>query len=273
MTLGSRRTSSGVPSAIFSPWSRTRHPVADAHDHLHVVLDEQDGQAELGPQPGDELHHRRRLGRVHAGGRLVEEQQDFGSAGEGPRDLQASLVAVGQVLGELVLRAAQAHEGQQLAGPARRPPPPRRRWRASREHASSGFECSRECIPTSTFSQGGHVLEEADVLERPADARRDHVVGAGAPEDPEAVQQPRRTSGGRMIASSEHRDRAGPAPRARSTAQRQGRVDRDAGSRWPRQDATRIAGVTQTSGSSPGATRPRDHLAAPELDRRRRSDR
>ena len=48
--------------------------------------------------------------------------------------------------------------------------------------------------------QGGHVGEQPDVLERPADAGYDHVVGTGALEDPEPYQQPgipRRSDDGR----------------------------------------------------------------------------
>ena len=47
MTLGSARTSAGLPSEMRSPWSSTRTRSLIAHDHAHVVLDEQDGQAEV----------------------------------------------------------------------------------------------------------------------------------------------------------------------------------------------------------------------------------
>ena len=45
---------------------------------------------------------RRRLGRVHAGRGLVEREQ-LGLGRERARDFQPALVAVGQVLGEIVL--------------------------------------------------------------------------------------------------------------------------------------------------------------------------
>ncbi len=45
--------------------------------------------------------------RVHAGGRLVQQQQAR-VAGQGPGDLHPALLAVGQVLGELVLRCPPA---------------------------------------------------------------------------------------------------------------------------------------------------------------------
>ena len=83
-----------------------RDPVADAHDHAHVVLDEQDRQAQLVPDPAEEGHHRGRLGRVHARRRLVEQQQ-LGPGRERSGDLEAALVAVGQVAGQLVLAAGR----------------------------------------------------------------------------------------------------------------------------------------------------------------------
>ena len=41
-------------------------------------------------------------------------------------------------------------------------------------------------MPDEHVLDGGHVLEQADVLERPTDAGFDHVVGPGAAEDPDA---------------------------------------------------------------------------------------
>ena len=47
----------------------------------------------------------------------------------------------------------------------------------------------------SFVDERGHVLEQADVLERPPDARLDHVVGAGGPEDPDPLILPRNSEG------------------------------------------------------------------------------
>jgi hypothetical protein len=94
-----------VPSAIFSPWSMTV-TVADPHDDAHVVLDQEDGQVQLGLDPAEEGHHGGRLGRVHSGSRLVEQQQlRFGR--QRPGDLEAPLVAVGEVPGELIVPAGR----------------------------------------------------------------------------------------------------------------------------------------------------------------------
>ena len=159
--------------------------VADAHDHLHVVLDEQDGQAQLGPQLVDERHHLGRLARVHPGGRLVE-QQELGLAAERAGDLEPTLVAVRQVLGQVVAAAASGRPARAAPRPATRASRSSRRLRGVESSASSRFALSWECMPTRTFSSGGHVLEEADVLERPADAGDDHVVRPRAAEDARA---------------------------------------------------------------------------------------
>ena len=70
--------------------------LGDAHDDLHVVLDQQDRQLALVAQLPHELRELRRLLRVHAGGRLVEQQQ-LGLGRQRPRDLHPALVAVGEV--------------------------------------------------------------------------------------------------------------------------------------------------------------------------------
>src|SRR5829696_6407238 len=52
-----------------------RHLLGDSHDHLHVVLDQQDRHAQVVAQLAHELGELLGLLRVHAGGRLVEQQQ------------------------------------------------------------------------------------------------------------------------------------------------------------------------------------------------------
>src|SRR5690349_3052914 len=75
-----------------------QNAIAHAHDEFHVVLDQQDRRAVLADAL-EELAQRRRLGRVHAGSRLVErEQPRLGR--ERARDLEAPLVAIRQVLRE-----------------------------------------------------------------------------------------------------------------------------------------------------------------------------
>ena len=63
--------------------------------------------------------HLRGLVGVHAGRRLVQQQQDR-VAGKRSGDLQAALVTVRQVLGQLVVPALQPDERQQLPAAAPR---------------------------------------------------------------------------------------------------------------------------------------------------------
>ncbi len=65
--------------------------VAELHDHLHVVFDDQDGQV-LG-DAAYQLHGVVGLGRAHAGGRLIKAQQCW-FGGERNADLQITLLAV-----------------------------------------------------------------------------------------------------------------------------------------------------------------------------------
>ena len=86
-----------------------RDALRQLHDHLHVVLDDQDGQV-----LGDAAHQRHGvvgLGRAHAGGRLVEAQQ-LRLGRERDADLEIALLAVREVGGELVGLAAQADRFQ-----------------------------------------------------------------------------------------------------------------------------------------------------------------
>ena len=81
--------------------------VGDAHHDLHVVLDQQDRQIEILAHPVDEPGHLRRLVRVHAGRRFIQQQQ-LRLAGQRPRDLQAPLIAIGEILRRHVALARAA---------------------------------------------------------------------------------------------------------------------------------------------------------------------
>ncbi len=90
-----------------------RDALGDAHDHAHGMLDEQDGDAALVTEAADEGRRLGRLGGVHAGRRLIE-QQDARSRGQGPGDLEPTLVAIGQAGGLDVAPAGEAHVRQEL---------------------------------------------------------------------------------------------------------------------------------------------------------------
>src|SRR5436190_488659 len=82
--------------------------VAQVHDQRDVMRDEDDRDALLVPDAPDQAQEVLRLDGVHAGVRLVEEH-DIRLRRHGASDLQAALVAVGQVSGEpiAVLRDAE----------------------------------------------------------------------------------------------------------------------------------------------------------------------
>ena len=98
------------------PRSITTTSSGDGHDHPHVVLDQQDGDA-LGRDPPDELAELSRLGVIESRRRLIEEQH-LRLAREGPPDLQQSLATHGQLAdGHLgrILEPDEAHPGERGA--------------------------------------------------------------------------------------------------------------------------------------------------------------
>ena len=79
------------------------------------MLDQQNGDAEAVPDGIDAGKQLRCLRGVHAGGRLVQ-QQDLHIGGQGPGDLQLALLAVGQAGGGDVRLIPQAADLQQVHG-------------------------------------------------------------------------------------------------------------------------------------------------------------
>ena len=71
----------------------------EPHHHLHVVLDDQDGEV-LG-DAADQLHGVVGLRRAHARGRLVEAEE-LRLGGERDADLEVALLAVREVGGQLI---------------------------------------------------------------------------------------------------------------------------------------------------------------------------
>lgn len=92
--------------------------VADGLDDVHLVGDEQDGQAELLVEVAQQLEDGAGGLGVECGGRLVG-QQHLGVAGEGAGDAHALLLAAGELSGvglRLVGEADQVEEFPGLAG-------------------------------------------------------------------------------------------------------------------------------------------------------------
>ena len=72
-----------------------RDALAQVHDHVHVMLDQDDGQLHTLVDPPDQLDQLERFLRIHAGRRLVE-QEESGLQGERSRHFKLALKTVGQ---------------------------------------------------------------------------------------------------------------------------------------------------------------------------------
>src|SRR5262245_26301984 len=81
------------------PEVQHRDSARELHDERQLVLDQQDRHA-AAIDLLDQRFELERLLRVHAGRRLVEQEQ-LGRAGEGARDLEPALLAVRQLGGRL----------------------------------------------------------------------------------------------------------------------------------------------------------------------------
>src|SRR5262245_3749030 len=86
----------GSPLGNPCPVVEHRDAIGDPHHDLHVVLDQEDRESELAAQEANELRESVRLPRVHPGRWLVQEQE-LRLGGEGPADLEPTLIAVGEV--------------------------------------------------------------------------------------------------------------------------------------------------------------------------------
>src|SRR6266404_3063756 len=152
--------------------------VGDLHDHPHVVLDEQEGEVALLDEAPQQGHQAPGLALGHARGRLVQEQQR-GIRGERPGQLEAPLLAVGQVAGQLVRLVAQPGHREQLRALL---PLPLLVGAPARVPADHVPEAERHPAvhPDQHVLDGGHAGEQADVLEGPADAELGDLVGAAA---------------------------------------------------------------------------------------------
>ena len=125
-TLGSSRTSLGVPTGDHLAELQHDDAVADAEHEAHVVVDQQDRRASVDDlaqvaAEGD------RLLRVEAGGRFVEAQQ-LGACGQRPGDGDELALALRELarrrLGEMSSSANTSSASS--TAPTSRPPVGRR---------------------------------------------------------------------------------------------------------------------------------------------------
>src|SRR5919112_1798364 len=154
-----------------------RHPVGDAHDHPHLVLDEQHGDPAVLTETPDQVGQPGCLLRVHPGSRLVQ-QQELRLGGQGPGYLQPPLVPVREVLGEHLppLDAGEVQElGGLLAGFALLAPRSRRA-----EDGTDDAALQARVHPGEHVVHRAHGAEEPDVLEGAPDTHPGPAVGSVA---------------------------------------------------------------------------------------------
>ena len=89
------------------------HAVADTADHIHLVGDQHDGQAQLAIDLRQQRQHRRGGLRVKRTGRLVA-QQDLRTGRQRAGDADALFLATGQLRRILLRMRFEAHSLQQL---------------------------------------------------------------------------------------------------------------------------------------------------------------
>ena len=152
-----------------------RDSLADAHDDFHVVLDEQHGESELLLDESDQLHQLDFLGRVHPGGRFVEQEQLW-PCGERANDFEPALIAVGQRTAGRIALCRQTKDLQQLndVGSISR---------SSRVESLCRAAERGKCRAAVHVAGGAHVVEnaerteETDVLKCAGDAAGGDAVG------------------------------------------------------------------------------------------------
>jgi hypothetical protein len=123
----------------------------------------QDSQVEIVSNLVDEPGHLASLIRVHACGRLVEQKQ-VRVAGQGPRDFQAPLVAIGEILRRVLALAAKTDVGHELTS-AR---PCRSLFALDRREFQERTEWTRvqaRMHADQHVLQRGHICEKSNVLE------------------------------------------------------------------------------------------------------------
>src|SRR5215510_4362946 len=148
-------------------------PIRDAHDDRHVVLDQEHRETARRRDLPDQRRRVLRLARRHARRGLVQEQERR-LGGECQADLEVTLLAVREVLGQLVAPGGQPECVQQLGGagldvgqaPERREPPR---------------------LAGARLGGDAHVLEDGDLWKNVGDLKR---LG-----DAQAVDRLRRQAG------------------------------------------------------------------------------
>jgi hypothetical protein len=119
--------------------------VGERADHVHLVLDQQDGLVAAFLDGSDDGQHGRHLVDAHAGGRLVEHE-DVGLERQQDRDLELALVAVRRVAA-----TASARSDSDTAARCSRARSASSRWVEVRLNRSSALPLLT-CTASRTFS-------------------------------------------------------------------------------------------------------------------------
>ena len=189
-----------MPSAIFSPWSstvtRSLMPITTFMSCSMSRTVRPSSVAQL----ADEVGQLAGLLGVHAGGRLVEQQQ-LRLGGQGAGDLEAALVAVRQVAGERLRAPVEADELEQLHGLVVRLGLLALDATAAAGSPPNQRPLSRWWRPTSTFSSAVMLPNSRMFWKVRADAEPDDLVGL-APGQLRAVE--RDLTLGRDVQAGDH---------------------------------------------------------------------
>src|SRR6476619_8654476 len=147
-------------------------PIAQVHDQRDVVGDEHDRDRLLVTEPADQPQQLLGLDRVHAGVRLVE-QEDPWLGRDRASDLQAALIAIGQMARQPVALLVQPEEGHQLARTVGQSPllPTEARGREQRPDERSGGTGLQAGLDVVDDRQ---ITEQPDVLEGAHDTEPCH---------------------------------------------------------------------------------------------------
>ena len=148
--------------------------LAHAHDDFHRVLHEEDGEVELFLDLLDEADELHFLGRVHAGGGLVEEEQ-LRLGREAADDFEPALFAIGKALRGGVAEAAEIKNIKELLGAFGD------RGFVGAEGTEADERLDRggravEIAGDADVVEDGEGAEEANVLKRAGDAELDDLI-------------------------------------------------------------------------------------------------
>ena len=143
--------------------------LTDSSHKLHIVLDQEDRHIKFPVDKPDSIHKLCGLVRVHAGGRLVQ-QQKLWTGCQCTRDFKLSLLAVGQVAGKNISLFFQAENIEKFLGfiaHTRFVFIMNRQTEHALRRRATKFRAIMQ--PDHNVADNRHVIEQTNVLERARD--------------------------------------------------------------------------------------------------------